>query len=340
MAVYNRQMTTVCAASNNSILSVYDLGIPELNQAINITALHLAVGWLLNYTASGLPAVSSINFWFWLAPSGTYSSLWEANVYTTLQSLLAFILWEFCTNNNENPAVVPEQNGEQPNLPAAFQTIASISQPYPRFVLNRVTFIIYLILESLALILCWSVIVWQCISCHHHPEISSYPLVDFASKLQEKPTLDGGNALSLRSVILPASDDKAIRHALTRLEMIVVSNNGQTDGSGTAALPDSDNDQRLEGTPLGSPAHSIYHSLTQSQRSSSVGRGENESHFEHQTDSEFRRPQSEAPSESENRIIPDNQSNHDTSALVDVPTDTDVSPDATVTAASSHTTQL
>ena len=342
MTVYNRQMTTVCAASNNSILSVYDLGASELNQAINITALHLAVGWLLNYTASGLPAESSINFWFWFAPSGTYTSLWEANAYTTLQSLLAFIIWEFCTNNNENPAVVPEESGELPNLPAAFQTTASISQPYPRFVLNRVTFIIYLILESLALILCWSVIVWQCMSCPHHLEISSYPLVDFASKLHEKPALDGGSAPSLRSVVSAASDDKAIRHSLTKMEMIVVCNN-TIDGPGTAGLMDSNDDHRLEETPLGNPSDSINHSLTQFQRSSSVGGGENESHLDNKPSSELRRPLSEAPGDSENPIIPDNQSscesNHDTSALVIFPTNADVSPDAFAAAASNHTVQ-
>ena len=343
MAVYNRQMTTVCAASNNSIISIYDLGASELIQPINITALHLAVGWLLNYTASGLPAESSINFWFWFAPSGTYTSLWEANAYTTLQSLLAFILWEFCTNNNQNPAVVPEENGELPYLPAAFQTTASISQPYPKFVLNRVAFIIYLILESLALILCWSVIVWQCMSCRHHPEISSYPLVDFASKLQEKPALDGGSAPSLRSVISAASDDKAIRHSLTKMKMIVVCNN-TTDGPGTAALMDSNDDHRLEEGPLRNPSHSIDHSLTQSQNVSSVGGGgESESHLDNKPSSEIRRSLSEASSDSANHNIPDNQSscepNHDTSALVVDPTNSDVSPDSFATAASNHTVQ-
>ena len=159
MTVYNRQASTVCVASNNSILSVYGLGDPQLDLAVNLTALHRAVGWLLNYTASGLPAESSINFWFWFDPSRTYSAIWEANAYTTLQSLLAFIFWEFCTNNNGNPAVVAEENGGQPDLPAVFQTTASISVPYTRFVLSRGAFITYLILQSSALALCWSVIV-------------------------------------------------------------------------------------------------------------------------------------------------------------------------------------
>ena len=221
MTVYNRQANTVCAASNNSILSVYDLGDPQLDLAVNITALHLAVGWLLNYTAASLPAESSINFWFWFAPSGTYSSLWEINAYTTLQSMLAFILWEFCTNNNENPAVAPEQSGGQPVLPSAFQTTASICQPYTKFVLNSAMFITYIILKSFALAFCWTVIVWQCFSHHRHPEISSYPLVDFASKLQERLAVDGACSLSLHPSVSLKSGDKAIRHSLTKTKIIV-----------------------------------------------------------------------------------------------------------------------
>jgi hypothetical protein len=219
MMVYNRQASTVCAASNNSILSVYGLGDPELDLAVNMTALHRAVGWLLNYTASGLPVESSINFWFWFDPSGIYNAIWEGNAYTTLQSLLAFIFWEFCTNNNGNPAVAPEQNGGQPTLPEAFQTTASIGVPYTRFVLNRGAFIAYLILQSSALALCWSVIIWQCVSGHHHPKISSYPLIDFASKLQEKRVGEVQRPLSLGPLVSLESDDRAIRHSLTNVEI-------------------------------------------------------------------------------------------------------------------------
>jgi hypothetical protein len=233
MMVYNRQASTVCAASNNSILSVYGLGDPQLDLAVNMTALHRAVGWLLNYTASGLPAESSINFWFWFDPSGTYSAIWGGNAYTTLQSLLAFIFWEFCTNNNGNPAVAPEQTGGQPALPAAFQTTASISVPYTRFVLNRGAFIAYLILQSSALALCWSVIVWQCVSGHHHPKISSYPLIDFASKLQEKRVGEVQRPLSLGPLVSLESD-RAIRHSLTNVEVTMACHN-----SGDIAEPEA-----------------------------------------------------------------------------------------------------
>ena len=126
------------------------------------------------------------------------------------------------------------------------------------------------------------------------------------------------------------------------MEMIVVCNN-KIDGPGTAGLMNSNDDHRLEETPLRNPSDSIYYSLAQSQRSSSVGGGENESHLDNKPSSELRRPLSEAPSDGENPIILDNQSscepNHDTPAVVVVPTDTDISPDAFSTAASNHTVQ-
>ncbi|EXJ83373.1 hypothetical protein A1O1_06995 [Capronia coronata CBS 617.96] len=229
MTVYSRRASSVCAASNNSILSVYDLGDPEPEFAVNISALHLAAGWLLNYTASGLPAVSSLNFWFWFAQSDTYSAIWEANAYTTLQSMLSFILWEFCTNNNENPAVKPELSGGQPNLPASFQTTASVCQPFTRLVLLRATFVTYLVLEAAALVFCWAVLVWRAFSQRHALEISSYPLVDFTSKLREKSTVDGSSTASMSQFITPNSGDKAVRHLLGDVKMVVLRQHSEID---------------------------------------------------------------------------------------------------------------
>ncbi|GAB7354876.1 hypothetical protein MBLNU459_g5518t1 [Dothideomycetes sp. NU459] len=223
MTVYSRQATTVCAASNNSILSAYDLGTPQLHSAINITALNLAVGWLLNYTASGLPAESSIAFWFWFGSTGTYASLWENNAYKTLQSLLAFLIWEFATDNNENPALASQQGSKQASLPAAFQTTASISQPFTRFALNEGAFITYIVIQSLALIFCWTVVIWLYISPTRCPEISSYPLLDFAGKLQEMST-NGTRTLPLPSFVLSESGDWAITRALAKSRVVIVCN--------------------------------------------------------------------------------------------------------------------
>lgn len=302
-----------------------------MDLAVNMTALHRAVGWLLNYTASGLPAESSINFWFWFDPSSIYSAVWEGNAYTTLQSLLAFIIWEFCTNNNENPAL---QTGSQSALPAPFQTTASISVPYTRFVLNRGAFITYLILQSSALALCWSVIVWQCISGHRHPKISSYPLIDFASKLQEKRMGEVQRPLSLGPLVSLESDDRAIRHSLTNVEITMACHNSSDitePEAGSLGRIDSNDALRREKPPVANrPTQSSNHSAPQSQRPPA------ESFLLHEINLECCHPQSQASSNNNNTVILDNNSsselNHDASS--DGNGCTAISQDASVTTAS------
>lgn len=242
MTVYNRRSTAVCAASNNSILSISDLGIPQQDLAINMTGLRLAMGWLLNYTASGLPIESSLNFWFWFAPSGAYDLVWKANAYTALKSTLSFIIWEFCTNNNENPNVAREQAGGQPVLPETFRTTASLCEPYTRFVLNRAAFISYLVLESLALGFGWAVLVWRLVAGDPDLVISSFSLVDFASKLGQKTTQDDLQPLVLRHLIRPESDDKVLMQSLAGVEVAVVHHSGLVTQPGPASLESAPSD--------------------------------------------------------------------------------------------------
>lgn len=219
MTVYTRQASTVCDPSNNTIISVHNLGDPKLDSTIDLTALKLAVSWLLNYTASHLPAESSIDFMFWFSPSSTYQKLWETNAYNTLQSVLAWVIWEFSTNNNENPAVAVEQKSRPPHLPSQFHTNATVSQPYTRLVLSLAMFITYATLESLLLILCWVVIIWRWRQTLLLPEISSYPLVDFASKLDDKSSIADGLSHSL-GVISVESGDTTIRKELASMEVL------------------------------------------------------------------------------------------------------------------------
>ncbi|KAF8847504.1 hypothetical protein BDZ45DRAFT_607375 [Acephala macrosclerotiorum] len=217
LTVYNRQATTVCSSTNNSILSVSDLGTPVTNSGINVTDLNLAVGWLLNYTAAGIPPESSINFMFWFDPSSSYESLWETNAYNTLQSLLGFVIWEFSENNNGNPAVSdPEAKGQMPVLPEEFHTQASICETYLRFVINWEMFIVYVVLEGVVIMLCWAIVGWH-ISRRGKaelPEISSYPIVDFASKVETRGEGEGEWNLQLREKVTLKEGDKAVRNAL------------------------------------------------------------------------------------------------------------------------------
>lgn len=218
MTVSDRQMTAICGARNNSILSVTDLGEPHVLEDIDIVALRRAVGWLLDYSAAGLPAQSSVNFWLWYNPSKAYNSMWESDSYVTLQSLLSFILWRFTANNNGNPDVAKEA---MDTLPDAFRTTASLSEPYTRFVLNTTAFTIYISLQTLVLVFCWAVFFWQIFSGRRLQPISSFPQVDFASKLLTTSHGDDQLSTSLRRLLESYMRDAQIMQALKVIRVAV-----------------------------------------------------------------------------------------------------------------------
>lgn len=104
--------------------------------------------------------------------TSTYRKIREQNAYTTLQSLLAFSLWEFSINNNGNVNLTLQGMQQYLSQPAEFQTKATISHEYTRFVMNYSTFIAYLVLQSMILAFCWSITLWYCAS--KTPAISAY----------------------------------------------------------------------------------------------------------------------------------------------------------------------
>ncbi|KAI3578616.1 hypothetical protein IWW34DRAFT_911570, partial [Fusarium oxysporum f. sp. albedinis] len=172
--------SSINGAKNNTIMSVSNIITKEARPRVDIQALSLAVGWLLNFTAANLPVQSSVAFGFWIAGSDAYQTFWKADAYRMLKSIVAFILWEFTANNNGNPAVAnAEPNGHTPDLPAEFHVTASICQPYTRFIINRGSFTAYMVLQSVALIFCWMVILWGFKVRKKIPATSSFPLVDF-----------------------------------------------------------------------------------------------------------------------------------------------------------------
>jgi hypothetical protein len=232
MSIHTLTVSTVCGALNNSIISVSDVGASELETSTDIKALGLAVGWLLNYTAAGLPAESSLAFQFWLSDSGAYESIWQANSYSTLKSILAFILWEFSANNNGNPVVsASEAAGQVPSLPSQFNTTASISEPFTRFVINEGVFIAYVVLQSLCLLFAWVVAIWQWFNRERVPEISSFPLVDFSSKMRIKATKGADNKSStmveLGNLIERKFGDAKILSKLRNFQAVSLPSEGQ-----------------------------------------------------------------------------------------------------------------
>jgi hypothetical protein len=177
LTVYSLLATTTCAQNNNSILSVSDLRRPTQND-IDLDGLDIALHWLLNYTAQGLPAVSSISYLFWEAPSKLGYHDWSIVAYQSLKSLVAFPIWEFSRNNFGDPRLEP--------LPDEFKISASLCRPYYKLILNPWLFAAYLVLQSAVIMCCCVVIVWRLVCRIVIAELSSYPLVDFAAKLVEK----------------------------------------------------------------------------------------------------------------------------------------------------------
>lgn len=237
MTVYNRKMTAVCSARNNSISSVYDLGDPKMLRDINTTALKVGASWLLNYTASGLPAMSSAAFWFWYTPTDTYDSTWTVDSYTSLQSLLAFLLWLGCPTNNM-PNVTFDQQLE--SLPPEFHTTASISEPYTRFVLNETAFTVYIVFQSTALAFCWAIVIWQIVSvCSGRPLLatSSFPQVDFASKLRQVSPTDDALTSPVGQIPTGESSDSKIRYSLATV-VVAVARHDPDEAVRTADTPE------------------------------------------------------------------------------------------------------
>lgn len=221
MTVFDRTMTTVCSARNNSISSVYNLGDPHLLTNINITALRVGVEWLLDYTASGLPPQSSVNFWFWFNPFSVYASIWESNAYTSLQSILAFIIWECCPGNSGNPLVASQQYD---SLPAGFHTTASVTEPYTKLVLSSITFTTYVVLEIAVLLFCWAIFVWQFATAYFKrplPSISSFPQVDFAGKLRRMSGIDDGRLAPVCPPLSAGLNNTEIRKCLASARVLV-----------------------------------------------------------------------------------------------------------------------
>jgi hypothetical protein len=177
LTVYSLLATTTCAQNNNSILSVSDLGKPTQND-IDLNGLDIALHWLLNYTAQGLPAISSISYLFWEAPSELAYHDWSIVAYQSLKSIIAFPIWEFSRNNFGDPRLEP--------LPDEFKISASLCRPYYKILLDSRLFVAYLVLQSTVIMCCWAVIVWRLVCRIVIAELSSYPLVDFAAKLVEK----------------------------------------------------------------------------------------------------------------------------------------------------------
>jgi hypothetical protein len=182
-SLYSLTASTACIRTNNSIISVTDTGEPILEQ-IDIYGLDLALNWLLNYTAQGIPAMSSLVFMFWHGdhhPAARHD--WSTATYLSLKSILAYSIWMFSVNNVGDP-LKPTRL-----LPSEFETSTSLCRPLEKIVVDPGAFVAYVVLQSTVILFFWLVAIWRWNHKYPIQNLSCYPLVDFAAKFVRKEVL-------------------------------------------------------------------------------------------------------------------------------------------------------
>jgi hypothetical protein len=110
------------------------------------------------------------------------------------QSILAFPFWLFNANNYGNTALQVQQI--IPVLPVEFYTEASIVAPYIKIKFDWGMFIIFLVLQGLAISFVWAVLLWVWFAVKGLPATSSYPLFDFAFKAKAEIEVDQQDVLN------------------------------------------------------------------------------------------------------------------------------------------------
>ncbi|KAF2464867.1 uncharacterized protein BDR25DRAFT_318859 [Lindgomyces ingoldianus] len=188
LSVLTRRATTTCVRSNKTIVSVSDLTNTRFRElgVKDVEALHLAMNWLLNHTAAGLPFPSSPTWLFWNREGlGGNVYDWSIETYQALKSMMAYILWEFSVNNWGNPRMANATqlpDGQVEFLPAEFHTTAATVRPLTKFVLDRRMFALYIIFQSLPVLFSWAAAAWMLYIRLPRPELSSFPLMDLVFK--------------------------------------------------------------------------------------------------------------------------------------------------------------
>ncbi|KIW23718.1 hypothetical protein, variant [Cladophialophora immunda] len=222
-SVYRRHALIVAARSNFSILSVDNVDVPVQVTNLDIEGLKEAYTWMFNFSAAGIPAPSSIAQYFWTVQDQLENAYWSIEPYQIFQSILAFPLWQFNPNNFGN--VQLDAQNIVAGLPEDFYTTASIGDPYDKIVVDRPMFILFCTLQSIVLGLAWTVLIWAWMTNPDLPEISSYPLVDFAMKTRlvdaSLPATNSHAGRDMDDGLAAAAGDKLIRKYLQNIRVVI-----------------------------------------------------------------------------------------------------------------------
>lgn len=227
-SVYRRHASLTTARSNFSILAVDETDEPVQDTEVDVESLKLAFNWLFNFTAAGIPAPASIAQYFWTVQDQLDNEFWSIEPYQIFQSILAYPFWQFNPNNFGNVQLDAQEMVA--GLPSDFYTTAAIGKPYQKIVVDRPMFVLFCILQTLVLSVAWSTFIWVCTLDNELVEYSSYPLIDFATRLQSMDESSKHDQLSDCHVSgiekSATADDGEIRKRYKHKRVVIVKDRG------------------------------------------------------------------------------------------------------------------
>lgn len=210
---YTRQATAIASRSNYTIVSVESITPPEMITDIDLTAYREVLRWLLNYTASDIPAPSSIAQSFF----NSYAQLDSPYTYgiaaQNFQSIVAFPFWLFNDNNWGNIAV--KSDVLETGLPPQFYTTVSIVEPYVKLKFDNAMFVLCVVLQGLVLVFVWSVLIWTWLRRESLTSgASAFPFFDARHKVR----VDGEEGFSGRLAATAQTSDiiRTMKNATVR----------------------------------------------------------------------------------------------------------------------------
>ncbi|OCT52480.1 hypothetical protein CLCR_09860 [Cladophialophora carrionii] len=214
-SLYSLTASTACTRANNSIISVTDIGEPTL-EGIDIEGLDLPLGWLLNYTAQGIHAESSLVYMFWHGdPHPAARHDWSTATYLSLKSILAFSMYMFSVNGAGDPL------RSERSFPSRFETTASLCRPLEKVIVDPGAYIAYIVLQSTVILFLWVVVVWRWSLKTPLQESSAFSLADFAAKFVRKEIVtESGQPWAFKRDFLKGAGSRKVIEVLSEARVV------------------------------------------------------------------------------------------------------------------------
>jgi hypothetical protein len=201
MAFYKRTANTFYSRSNGTLLGIADLSQAS-SQTISPAELFLVLDRFFNVPdESGNQSTTTQDFIRWV---NTYLNAYLLtaspgellDTQNFLRSLLTLPLIWFQSNSESN-VVAPHSDSLTSNLPSNLYVTASLSQSESRIVISRWTTIVFMSVGLVVYAWCIAWLAWT--MTIQGPNISFFPLLDFASRVASSESLLGEDFARLAS---------------------------------------------------------------------------------------------------------------------------------------------